>query len=173
VQASNGQYFSSWSNLLSGYDATWQNKSSFDLTYPYDYSFLGLTALSYVKCEPGGAAAWNIAETDILPAPSLNTDPKFAIIARDCSGPTTSVAEGTSSENEFEVYPNPSNGQFTVAGLEKQSFIEVYNCFGQKVYESKTSNQNALLDLSSYSSGTYFIRANQKDSWSLKPIIIR
>lgn len=118
VQASNGQYFSTWASLKTGYDAAWQVKSSYDLLYPYDYSFLGLTAMSYVKCEPGGDSAWSVVETEILPAPSLLTDPKFAIVPRDCGSTATSVQSDSDDLSQLAVYPNPSaDGIFTLRNL--------------------------------------------------------
>lgn len=169
---SNGQYFTSWASLKSGYDATWQNKTSFDLLYPYDYSFLGLTAMSYVKCEPGGAAAWAIVENEILPAPSLDQDPKFAIVPRDCSTPPTAVVEH-SSENEFVVYPNPSlDGQFSIRSatfkIEKVEITDVTGRFIKTVYP-----ENGVLNLSGAESGIYFLKIHNDHLLKTKPLVIQ
>lgn len=171
TELSSGQYFSSWSNLKTGYDNTWQNKSSYDLTYPYDYTFLGLAALSYVKCEPGGDSAWVKAENEILPAVCLNSDPKFAIVPRDCFSPPTSVAENN-SENDLMIYPNPSNGLFTITSSTNQSLIEVYNSLGGKVFSKDSNQKQETVNLQRVNPGVYFIRINSATT-AIKSIVIQ
>ncbi len=180
IKKSNGQWFAAWSDLKTGYDNAWENKTSYDLLYPYDYSFLGLTAMSYVKCEPGGDSAWAVVENDILPAPSLNSDPKFAIVPRPCSTPPTSVAGGNNTPVEFEVYPNPSSGQFVIASpafsgvnSAKQSLVEVYNCFGERIFSSIQQSGHLPVDLTTQPRGVYFIRISQNNSWITRSIVIQ
>ena len=168
----NGQYFSTWAALKGGYDATWQNKSSYDLLYPYDYSFLGLTAMSYVKCEPGGAAAWAVVENDILPAPSLNQDPKFAIVPRACSTPPTAVVEH-SAEREFEVFPNPSfDGKFNVqSSMFRMEKAEVTDITG-RIVRALNIEQGAF-NLVGIEKGVYFLKVFHDDSWTARPIVVQ
>ena len=180
-----GQYFSTWSSLKTGYDATWQNKSSYDLLYPYDYTFLGLTALSYIKCEPGGDSAWAVAQNLILPAPVLNTDPKFAIIPRSCSSNPTSVSDVNNYSGEFEVYPNPSvDGKFWVSIPSGQissaksqiSRVEVYTSLGEKIYSTIQLSNHSTIDVSlplGLGQGVYFIHVSQNNVWTTKPIVIQ
>lgn len=173
IEVSSGQYFSSWSSAKNGYDATWQNKSSYDLLYPYDYSFLGLAAMSYVQCEPGGDSAWAVVENEILPAPSLNEDPKFAILPRGCISSPTSVSE-INPENEFQVYPNPSNGQFSIVDNEtKPSLLEVYNSMGEPIYTSTIRPGSSNFDLSTHPKGIYFIRIFHGTKWLKKLVVIQ
>ena len=101
-----------------------------------------------MKCEPRGLAAWTIAENQILPAPILNSDPKFAIIPRDCSSPATSVAEENNSyENNFEVYPVPSLGKISVLLKEQADVLQVTDVTGRiLISKEKIQQGNTNLD---------------------------
>lgn len=100
-----GNYFSSWSQLKTGYDATWQNKTSYDTLYPFEYTFLALTAMSYAYCEPGGVAAWHAIADEVLNTQILSTDPKFAIVYRNCQQ-TTAAGEDMNDPTSFDAYPD-------------------------------------------------------------------
>ncbi len=171
IKNSTGQWFSSWADLKTGYDSTNQNLTSYWLVDPFDYSFLGLTALSYVKCEPnGGDSAWVKAENEILPSTVLNTDPKFAIVPRDCFSPATTVSENNSSE-EILVYPNPSSGQFTVSGLQFPVEMKVYNSMGQIVFQKTVNRKQETLNLSE-ASGIYFLTVHSNSKTYHQKLII-
>ena len=67
------------------------------------------------------------------------------------------------------VYPNPSNGKFTVqyqaSGIKNTDMsLEIYNMMGEKVYPRAGSitnpliNQSTVIDISSQLKGIYFIK---------------
>jgi uncharacterized repeat protein (TIGR01451 family) len=59
------------------------------------------------------------------------------------------------SNQRFEVYPNPSNGQLTIQGMEEGEVL-IYSITGQKMIEQHyTSGQ--VLDLSNLYSGMYVV----------------
>lgn len=75
-------------------------------------------------------------------------------------------------ENDFadvSVFPNPSDGEFTVCGLSSAVELSVYDVLGKKVYQSFVNNHLSLgnspmttapmtIDLSSQPSGVYFYK---------------
>lgn len=65
------------------------------------------------------------------------------------------------SKNELSVFPNPSNGTFTVIGLEKieNEQLIITNSIGQILPIQLTSNNQ--LDFSAYSSGMYYLRVGR------------
>jgi len=76
---------------------------------------------------------------------------------------------GNLNENEagINVYPNPSNGKFTIqflggvsTSLNTNSTIEIYNVLGEKIYSRYTIIQslNYPIDLSSQPGGVYIYR---------------
>jgi len=78
---------------------------------------------------------------------------------------------------EFTIYPNPNNGSFNinckVASVFKLKKIEIYNEFGQKIFEEFFSNklQNEL-KISGFSRGFYIVKVMTEHSSSAKRMII-
>jgi hypothetical protein len=64
----------------------------------------------------------------------------------------TAVAEN--KENVYSIYPNPTDGNFTVAGAD-MTRVEVYNLVGQKVYEAQ--GKTVTVDASNWNKGIYMI----------------
>jgi hypothetical protein len=66
----------------------------------------------------------------------------------------------------FNVYPNPTNGTFTLnmeSGLENNSMVSLLNILGQKVYESKLVNEKSTINLSAYNfKGIYFLQLHNE-----------
>lgn len=175
IKKSTGQWFISWADLKTGYDSLWQNKSSYDLLYPYDYTFLGLAALSYVKCHAnGGDSAWAKAEVEILPAACLNSDPKFAIVPRDCFSSPTNVSQNDLSD-KILIYPNPSHGNLQVVNHTQISSVEVYNLLGEKIYSLGSFGYSTIHIFLPpiLKQGVYFLKINMDNLTITKPIIIQ
>ena len=66
----------------------------------------------------------------------------------------------------INVYPNPSNGQFTIqwSVVSGQWSVEIYNVLGEKVYsQSNIQNSASNINLTSQSNGIYLIRILDKD----------
>ncbi len=84
-----------------------------------------------------------------------------------------------SSSPKIKVFPNPSNGKFTVY-LEKYEIdnsifeIEIFNVFGEKVYSKSYLNQQMPIgiDLSNSSNGVYFLKINNAGKILTSKIVI-
>jgi hypothetical protein len=75
---------------------------------------------------------------------------------------STGINELTS--NEINVYPNPTNGNFTIANVEKQSQLIILNALSETIYSEKINGDKTEFDLSKLPSGIYFVRViNKKD----------
>ncbi|HTB06675.1 MAG TPA: T9SS type A sorting domain-containing protein, partial [Bacteroidia bacterium] len=62
---------------------------------------------------------------------------------------------------KLNVYPNPSNGLFTIQSpaASGQSSVQVYNMLGQQVYSQYTlPNTQYQIDISNQPTGIYFYR---------------
>lgn len=68
------------------------------------------------------------------------------------------IAVRQDGKNEVSVFPNPSNGIFTITGLDsfEEEEFRLLNSIGQKV--SVTIQHNGQLDLSASPSGVYYLR---------------
>lgn len=78
-----------------------------------------------------------------------------------------SIKEVSTLDKLIRVYPNPSNGKFTIqeSGVRnKEQVVEVYNVFGQKVYSKtfSTFNSQCSIDLNNQPSGIYLYRITDK-----------
>jgi len=87
---------------------------------------------------------------------------------------TTNVSDVLSENESVLVYPNPAKNKIYIASgnfLSSNLNIQIYNLTGtiQQEYVLKNSAAPFELDVSDYSSGSYFIRIkNSKDSKVLK-----
>lgn len=73
----------------------------------------------------------------------------------------TAVAEN--KENVYSIYPNPTDGNFTVAGAD-MTRVEVYNLVGQKVYEAQ--GKMVSIDASNWNKGIYMINISDHNGSS-------
>jgi hypothetical protein len=76
-----------------------------------------------------------------------------------CSAPpSTAINEVKSAQLGAKIYPNPSNGNFTLEIKEnaKNSKLEIYNSMGQKLYSQKINTPKTIIN-SNLKSGIYFV----------------
>ncbi len=75
--------------------------------------------------------------------------------------------------NDFDVYPNPSNGSFNIdlISSNKNNSIEIYSVFGEKVFETSTF-VNKSISISNLKKGIYLIKLNQDETSITKKLVI-
>lgn len=73
--------------------------------------------------------------------------------------------------NGFTIYPNPSNGSFTIDNSNKAFSVEIYNLLGQKVFERKNTSVTAL-SVSHLNKGLYLVKISDDTKTSIKKIIV-
>ena len=80
----------------------------------------------------------------------------------------------TINSNSFAIYPNPSNGIFTISNSDnKITNIEVIDATGKIVNtQTQTTNNQYSIDLSNQSKGIYFIKIITTNNIITKKIII-
>ncbi|OYT17639.1 MAG: hypothetical protein B7C24_01655 [Bacteroidetes bacterium 4572_77] len=93
---------------------------------------------------------------------------------------TVDIISGVFSDNSsgFNIYPNPSNGIFTLSGFHKLLGLEIIDITGITVFEQKYKNDSHAkssiqIDLTSMGTGTYFIQLRTEDTNYTKKIIIQ
>ena len=82
--------------------------------------------------------------------------------------PKTSVALDI---NDIAIYPNPSNGTFSVNNSNKMYSIEIYSIIGQKIYSEENSTKSEIT-LPNSVKGTYLIRVTIDSNSVIKKLII-
>jgi hypothetical protein len=73
----------------------------------------------------------------------------------------TGITEALDSEDDLEIFPNPSNGVFSVQvnGNREEQHLEVFNVLGSRVFSTETSKQHRYtVDLSNYPKGVYYVK---------------
>lgn len=72
--------------------------------------------------------------------------------------------------NDFLIYPNPSNGIFSIASEFENAEVEIYNTMGEKVFFS--SDIHNSIDISAKAKGVYFVRINVEGKVSSRRVIV-
>ncbi|MGH2665429.1 endonuclease [Flavobacterium sp.] len=133
----------------------------------------------------GGTADFSIDETlrrkttVTVPKTTFNKTTDWTVYTTDtCSGignrsSQKSEIKKISIENDFKVYPNPSNGQITIDfdTESNNNSIEIYSVLGEKVFET-LNNTSASITISNLKTGIYFIKHLKNSKTIIKKVII-
>jgi len=76
------------------------------------------------------------------------------------------------TENDFVVYPNPTNGIVNIKNLNYNSSIELYNILGDLIYKEKVTAESTILDLSKYNAGNYFLKVTTTEGTTITKKLI-
>jgi len=79
------------------------------------------------------------------------------------------VAQVSSTNANFKVYPNPSNGIFNVSleNITGNPQITIYNVLGQQVYSAKLTTGQTSVNLSNQSKGVYIYKVVNETGGSI------
>jgi len=98
----------------------------------------------------------------------------------DLYGSGVGIENNKISDNDFNIYPNPNDGNFTISfnTTEKTDFtIEVHNSIGQQMLRESANNVNGEFikqyDLQEFGAGLYFISLYNGNSSYVKKIIVK
>jgi alpha-tubulin suppressor-like RCC1 family protein len=80
----------------------------------------------------------------------------------EVSCPAVLSADDFITENNVNIYPNPSNGIFTIDAKEVV-IVEVYDMIGKKVFNSKITLGSSNLDLSNHANGIYLLQVTTEN----------
>lgn len=98
-----------------------------------------------------------------------STSKQSAFSVRCIKSLSQNVAYGSLNESGYRVYPNPTDGIFTIKSSHNFSMtntlIEVYNTQSERVFKSKPDAQSEYsVDLSGQPNGVYFLKVTESES---------
>jgi hypothetical protein len=102
---------------------------------------------------------WSIACTPTQRISNPNSDE--STIVKSKSNITNNRAVGIGGVNApriITMYPNPSEGIFTLSSGATLGNVQVINALGEKVYQSFTKERTLQIDLQEYAAGVYFVQ---------------
>lgn len=86
----------------------------------------------------------------------------------------TGVEEMIGDENQMMVFPNPSNGSFSVkSNNNHKQTIEVFNLIGEMFYSATSNKASHDIDISHSPKGIYFVRIVDGEKTVTEKIIIQ
>jgi hypothetical protein len=79
-----------------------------------------------------------------------------------------------STDNTFNIYPNPSPGLINIAftGSTKETRVEILNSIGQVILTKEINNAITSLDLTNRAKGMYFIKVQSGNGVVLRKVIV-
>jgi hypothetical protein len=86
--------------------------------------------------------------------------------------PASVNAVSAVEKSNINVYPNPSNGIFTMDVDVIDYAVSVTNVLGQTVYSVTVSELSTIIDLSSFNKGIYTIKLTNTDNTISKKVIV-
>ena len=105
---------------------------------------------------------------------SSHTEPFFRIhayLVQYSSEGFVGIDDNTISDDQgyFEVYPNPSNGTFTVSGIDSEIYsVKVYRIDGSLIYQNKNLNTNKCqVQMPDATNGVYLLEVQGSEGVSV------
>ncbi|MDD5571373.1 MAG: T9SS type A sorting domain-containing protein [Bacteroidales bacterium] len=127
---------------------TWYNKDFNGDTY--DWTYKG----AYSGCCTNNG--WQL-KLDTMPTPG---------------GTITAVPSYNDNNFQVIVYPNPFSSTIAVNAKDTKPFgIQIYNCIGEKVYESNNINSRIEIDFTDKPNGIYFLHLKNENISIVRKII--
>ena len=89
----------------------------------------------------------------------------------------TEIFVNSTSQNDFEIYPNPNNGNFEVElknGSNVNAKITIYNIVGKLIYENDVNDTTLIksIKLNNVPNGIYFVKLKSNTVNFTKKIIV-
>lgn len=165
---SSGNYVSSYYFKSTSSNADYIHSMTFDnannLLVSGDFSLQYFAGQEWVDFDPGAAVVKGID--------TYGYTDGFIVKLNNLA---TGINELSTNKNNFKLYPNPTNGSFTIEfnDFEKNNKLEIVNLLGKKVYEQVITTQTTQLN-TNLNSGVYFVNViHASGNKSTQKIIIQ
>lgn len=115
----------------------------------------------------------------LFSASSLDKDPKpGSVLWLDDASITLplGVEQVVGAEKDVEIYPNPSNGIFSIhqqSNINDEQHVEIYNLLGEMIHSDNSKQSSYTIDISQSPKGIYFIKFYKGEKIYTKKITIQ
>ena len=89
-----------------------------------------------------------------------------------CSEIFNAVDEFKNGANSVNIFPNPTNGVFSLQSSERILLVETITLLGETVYSTTLNSNKTTIDLSNQKSGIYFLQITSDKGMTRKTIVI-
>ncbi len=112
-------------------------------------------------------------DMNIISVVALYEDEMTSVPVVELDGAGIGVVETTTSENTFNIYPNPANDYVKVSTDNgQQTTVRIYNTLGMLVEEIEMNSDEIEINVSDYKSGIYFINISNEEYNITKKIVV-
>jgi len=118
-------------------------------TYTWNTSASGAS----ISVSPSVTTQYTVTGTDSNGCMNMTT---ITQSVSACTGISTTL----NNQSDLVIYPNPSNGNFTVGGLVKGMSVEIYNNIGQLILKQEAVESS--VNINGLASGLYIVTVTEK-----------
>ena len=126
--------------------------------------------ISYKLYRPSTSETFELAVTYDA---SLDNTGKFNVNSMSAITEVKMSATGIEQhgDSHIHIYPNPTQGVFTIEGVVQDASIRIFNAFGEEIFVS-TLSSSGKIDLTGQSKGVYFISIQTAEGTTVQKLVI-
>ncbi|PBQ33360.1 hypothetical protein CNR22_16765 [Sphingobacteriaceae bacterium] len=129
------------------------------LTYSWDNN----STLASLVVTPTVNTTYTVTGTDVNTCSAKTT---FVQNVSECTG----IAKADANMVSAGIYPNPTNGDFTVT-LTKETAVKILNGIGQVVFASQLASGDTTVSLNGQPNGIYFVQLKQGNQFKTVKVV--
>ena len=169
TQVSTWDAYPNYSTSVTSATWYWGDGSSTSGLYPsHTYSVAGKYNICVSAFSSNGCSA-SACQNDSIYRLAYNST-NSSMVQVNVLHNTTGINELKIIRNELKVYPNPSNGSFTISSNSNIDELKITDILGQTIYEAKSNTTNTTLQIDK--PGIYFITVTTGKETTTKKVII-
>ena len=161
-------------NIVDGYNQNGTTTGQYhNATFVGAFACAAMAGENQVHLDDSYTDLKNLNEPNAYFNQTLKTLYQFLLTGNFYLPPNATLSNDSFAANglEVSVYPNPSNGNFTVAAP-VASLIRIVDVQGKIVLEKKTTDLSSTIDMSESASGLYFVKISNADQQAFRKIVI-
>jgi hypothetical protein len=74
---------------------------------------------------------------------------------------------------QFNLFPNPNEGKFTIQSKEEMEWITIYSLAGKEIINLKVQDTKKQVDLNDLDAGVYLVSVHFNDQIVTKRLVVR